>query len=472
MDLPVSFADRTRSLLGDEEYNKLADALNDEQPVSIRLNEEKLPGSSFSLFHASSDRVPWSATGCYLDRRLTFTFDPLFHAGCYYVQEASSMFVEQALKQYIGERPSVMLDLCAAPGGKSTHARSVLPVIRNRSQILAENLTKWGHPGVVVTNNDPADFAGLEDFFDVILTDVPCSGEGMFRKDPVAVSEWSPENVEICWQRQRRIISDIWPSLKPGGLLIYSTCTYNTKEDEENIRWMHDEFGAEILPVDAPAEWNITGNLLAGEDFPVYRFLPHRTKGEGFFLAVLRKPEGEETQIRYKSTSSQGKKKTGSSKVNAGASKEQLLAARAWLLSAEDYEVSANGMNITAFPKEYISELSVLQQSLRVVQAGVTLAEVKGKDLIPNHALAMSTVQVSDAFPREEISYEQAIAYLRKEAIVLSGTTPRGYVLLTYKDVPLGFVKNIGNRANNLYPQEWRIRSGYLPDEILMLLKS
>ena len=171
---------------------------------------------------------------------MTFTFDPLFHAGCYYVQEASSMFVEQALKQYIGETPSVMLDLCAAPGGKSTHARSVLPegsllvaneVIRNRSQILAENLTKWGHPGVVVTNNDPADFAGLEDFFDVILTDVPCSGEGMFRKDPVSVSEWSPENVEICWQRQRRIISDIWPSLKPGGLLIYSTCTYNTKED-------------------------------------------------------------------------------------------------------------------------------------------------------------------------------------------------------------------------------------------------
>ena len=216
MDLPVSFADRTRFLLGDEEYNKLADALNDEQPVSIRLNEEKLSSSSFSLFHASSDRVPWSATGYYLDRRLTFTFDPLFHAGCYYVQEASSMFVEQALKQYIGETPSVMLDLCAAPGGKSTHARSVLPegsllvaneVIRNRSQILAENLTKWGHPGVVVTNNDPADFAGLEDFFDVILTDVPCSGEGMFRKDPVAVSEWSPENVEICWQRQRRIIS-------------------------------------------------------------------------------------------------------------------------------------------------------------------------------------------------------------------------------------------------------------------------
>ena len=473
MDLPVSFADRTRSLLGNEEYNKLTDALNDEQPVSIRLNEEKLPNSSFSLFHTSFGRVPWSATGIYLDRRLTFTFDPLFHAGCYYVQEASSMFVEQVLKQYIGETPSVMLDLCAAPGGKSTHARSVLPagsllvaneVIRNRSQILAENLTKWGHPGVVVTNNDPADFADLENFFDVILTDVPCSGEGMFRKDPVAVSEWSPANVDICWIRQRRIISDIWPSLKSGGLLIYSTCTYNTQEDEENIRWMRDEFGAEILPVDAPTAWNITGNLLAGEDFPVYRFLPHRTKGEGFFLAVLRKPEEGSLQTGYKSTSAQGKKKMASS-----VSKEQLAVARGWLLSPDDYELSVNGTNITAFPKEYLPELSSLQQSLRVIQAGVALAEMKGKDLIPNHALAMSQILRDDTFPHEEVSYEQAIAYLRKEAIVLSAEAPRGYVLLTYNYIPLGFVKNIGNRANNLYPQEWRIRSGYLPEEILIL---
>lgn len=473
MELPVAFADHTRSLLGDEEYNKLAVALDDEQPVSIRLNEAKLPGASFGLFHGCAGRVPWSSTGVYLDRRLTFTFDPLFHAGCYYVQEASSMFVEQALKQYVGETPAVMLDLCAAPGGKSTHTRSVLPegsllvaneVIRNRSQILAENLTKWGHPGVVVTNNDPADFADLEEFFDVILTDVPCSGEGMFRKDPVAVSEWSQENVDICWQRQRRIISDIWPSLKPGGLLIYSTCTYNTKEDEENIRWIRDAFGAETLPVNVSDDWNITGNLLAGDDFPVYRFLPHRTKGEGFFLAVLRKPEEDSRQTRYKSASAQGKKKVASS-----VSKEQLAVARGWLLSPDDYELSVNGTNITAFPKEHLSELSSLQQSLRVIQAGVVLAEVKGKDLIPNHALAMSQMRRNGIFPCEEVLYEQAVAYLRKEAIVLSAEAPRGYVLLTYMNIPLGFVKNIGNRANNLYPQEWRIRSGYLPEEILLL---
>ena len=473
MDLPVSFADRTRSLLGDKEYNKLADALNDEQPVSIRLNEAKLPGASFRSFHGCAGRVPWSSTGFYLDRRLTFTFDPLFHAGCYYVQEASSMFVEQVLKQYIGETPSVMLDLCAAPGGKSTHACSVLPagsllvaneVIRNRSQILAENLTKWGHPSVVVTNNDPADFADLENFFDVILTDVPCSGEGMFRKDPVAVSEWSPANVDICWIRQRRIISDIWPSLKPGGLLIYSTCTYNIYENERNIRWIRDEFDAEVLPVDVPGVWDLTGNLIDGEYFPVYRFLPHRTKGEGFSLAVLRKPEEDSPRIRYKLIPAQGKRMMAS-----GVSKEQLAAARGWLLSPDNYDLSVDGTNITAFPKEYMLELSSLQKSLRIIQAGVTLAEVKGKDLIPNHALAMSQILRDDIFPHEEVSYEQAIAYLRKEAIVLSAEAPRGYVLLTYNYIPLGFVKNIGSRANNLYPQEWRIRSGYLPEEILIL---
>ena len=225
MELPASFIDYTRALLGDEEYTELVTALESEQPVSIRLNPLKPFG-----FQSGESAVPWCTSGFYLKERLTFTFDPLFHAGCYYVQEASSMFVEQALRQYAGEEPAVMLDLCAAPGGKSTHVRGILPensllvaneVIRNRSQILAENLTKWGHPDVVVTNSDPSDFTPLEEFFDVILTDVPCSGEGMFRKDPVAVSEWSSENVEICWQRQRRIISDIWPCLKPGGLLIW-----------------------------------------------------------------------------------------------------------------------------------------------------------------------------------------------------------------------------------------------------------
>ena len=297
------------------------------------------------------------------------------------------MFVGQVLQQYLSEEPVVMLDLCAAPGGKSTHACSLLPagsllvaneVIRNRSQILAENLTKWGYPGVVVTNNDPADFSRLGVFFDVILTDVPCSGEGMFRKDPRAIEEWSSDNVEICWQRQRRIIADIWQCLKPGGILIYSTCTYNTKEDEENVRWICDEFGAEVLPLDISSEWNITGNLLAGTDFPVYRFLPHKTKGEGFFLAVLRKPEGEKEMYGAAGSESfayeAGNGKATRKKVSvmrgkaapSAIGKEQLTAAKSWLAVPEAYELSANGNTITAFPKEYIGELAILQQFLRI----------------------------------------------------------------------------------------------------------
>ena len=473
MNLPASFTDYTRALLGDEEYHKLSVALAQESPVSIRLNRNFQPAA----LNIPLDHIPWCADGYYLDQRLTFTFDPLFHAGCYYVQEASSMFVEQVLKRYMGTEPAVMLDLCAAPGGKSTHARSLLPegsllvaneVIRNRSQILAENLTKWGHPGVVVTNNDPADFSRLGSFFDVILTDVPCSGEGMFRKDPGAIDEWSPENVEICWQRQRRIIADIWSCLRPGGILIYSTCTYNTKENEENVQWICREYGAEVLPVDAPAGWNITGNLLTGTDFPVYRFLPHHTRGEGFFLAALRKPMGIETAT-FGETASQKKKNKKSAPSASPVSKEMLAVAKSWLVDADAYVLSVDGSAISAFPRAYEEELTALQQSLRIVQAGIPLAEVKGKDLIPQHALGMSLALKPGIFPTEEVAYEQAIAYLRKEAISLSETAPRGYVLLTYKDVPLGFVKNIGNRANNLYPQEWRIRSGYLPEEIRTL---
>lgn len=487
MDLPASFTVYTRSLLGDEEYDKLAVAIQQEPPVSIRLNKLRVDSPLLP--------VPWASDGFYLDERLTFTFDPLFHAGGYYVQEASSMFVEQVLRQYVTE-PVVMLDLCAAPGGKSTHARSVLPegsllvaneVIRNRSQVLAENLTKWGHPDVVVTNNAPADFSSLLSFFDVILTDVPCSGEGMFRKDPVAVEEWSPENVEICWQRQRRIIADIWPSLKPGGILIYSTCTYNTKEDEENVHWIQQEFGAEPLALEIREDWNITGNLLyKGSDdskavgnseqkAPVYHFFPHKTKGEGFFLAVLRKPETEEDTMpafsSSKSKAAKRKDKKGGA-TPSFVSKEHLNIAKNWLNEEKlpGYIVSVEGTKIQVFPQQYVDELAAMKQSLKIVSAGVGIGEVKGKDLIPGHALAMSSVLLRQGvFATEDITYEQAIAYLRKEAIALPATAPRGYILLTYRNIPLGFVKNIGKRANNLYPQEWRIRSGYLPDEIKTL---
>lgn len=464
MNLPFDFIEQTRQLMGAEACNELCEALTRETPVSIRMNNDKCP---LHPLHATP--VAWSK-GWYLDYRPTFTFDPLFHAGCYYVQEASSMFVEQALRQYVHE-PVVMLDLCAAPGGKSTLARSVLPegsllvaneVIRNRSQVLAENLIKWGHPSVVVTNNDPADFAELGGVFDVILTDVPCSGEGMFRKDETAVSEWSLENVNICWQRQRRILQAIWGCLKPNGILIYSTCTFNREENEDNVAWIARELGAEVLPIETDAAWNISGNLTGGE-FPVYRFLPHRTEGEGLFLAVLRKT----CEDSYEPASKRNKK-------NKPIDKKQTVAypkaVTEWIADHKQYEFSAENGTITAFPATWKDLYMRMKQTLRVIHAGITLAEQKGKDWQPSHSLAMSTQLAPQVFPLADLTYEQAIAYLRKEAITLDASIPKGYVILTYQNHPLGFAKNIGNRANNLYPQEWRIRSGYMPEEVKTLL--
>ena len=468
MNLPQAFIERTRQLLGDEAYTQFEEALQTETPVSIRPNRMKCSQP------VEGEPIPWASSGSYLNNRPTFTFDPLFHAGCYYVQEASSMFVERVLQEYVKD-PVVMLDLCAAPGGKSTLCRGVLPegsllvaneVMRNRSQILAENLIKWGHPEVVVTNNDPADFTDLTHLFDVILTDVPCSGEGMFRKDQVAVDEWSLENVDICWKRQRRILADIWPALKPGGILIYSTCTFNREEDEDNVAWIAKELDADILSVPVEDSWGITGNL-TGKDFPVYRFLPHKTKGEGFFLGVLKKRADvlDETPRRFLKTSARldKKKKGKDAKQTLVVPKE----AKVWLEDSSEYALAMKDTNVVAFPKAYENEYALLQQTLKVIHSGITLGEIKGKDLIPHHSLAMSTALAKEAFPRAEVNYEQAISYLRKEGLILDADVPRGYVLLTYKDVPLGFVKNIGNRANNLYPQEWRIRSGYLPEEVV-----
>lgn len=465
MELPVSFADYTRTLLGDEDYKELVTSLESEQSVSIRLN----PLKPFA-FRSGEHAVPWCTSGFYLEERPTFTFDPLFHAGCYYVQEASSMFLEQALRQYVHE-PVTMLDLCAAPGGKSTLARSVLPegsllvaneVMRNRSQVLAENLMKWGNPGVIVTNNDPADFTELGPLFDVILTDVPCSGEGMFRKDEVAVQEWSIENVDTCWQRQRRILRDIWPCLKTGGLLVYSTCTYNREENEDNVAWIAQELGAEVLPLETQPDWRITGNL-TGTGFPVYRFLPHKTTGEGLFLAVLRKTADEPAvSVRTKTGGKASKKGKGGKVVALQVPKEM----KAWVQGAGDYVFEVNDSEAMAFPAAYKDTYDLLKSQLRILHAGISLGELKGKDWQPSHALAMSTVFERDSFPMAELTYPQTIAYLRKEAVVLSPEVPRGYVTLTYQGQALGFAKNIGNRANNLYPQEWRIRSGYLPEII------
>lgn len=463
MNLPLSFTEQVRAWLGEAEARCLLDALQTPPLVSVRLNPDK-PG----VAAGGDDPVPWCPQGFYLDERPVFTLDPLLHAGGYYVQEASSMFLHHVLTRHAGTSPVRMLDLCAAPGGKSTLACSALPagsllvaneVMRGRVQILAENLTKWGNPNVVVTHNDPSDFTALGPVFDLILVDAPCSGEGMFRKDPVAVQEWSVENVALCARRQRRILSDIWPCLRPGGLLIYSTCTFNTEEDEEQVRWLRDTWGAEPLAVaDVPAGWGIVGNLLTGEDFPVYRFLPSHTRGEGFFLAVVRKPGEEEAKFvpaRRDKPRKDKDRRPGSSAVP----REVVAQALSSLAGGEEaFEAVPVGTMLTAMPRAHADYGRMLRASLRVLQAGVALGEVKGRDLVPAHALAMSTAIRPDAFPRVEVERAEALSYLRREAIALPEGAPRGFVLLTWQGLPLGFVKNVGNRANNLYPAEWRIR--------------
>lgn len=464
MALPIDFITRTRALLGNE-FDSFEAALQADVPVSIRINEKK--GTPAPCAGQPDSRVAWCGTGYYLPERLSFTFDPLFHAGAYYVQEASSMFLEQAIRRYV-EKPVRCLDLCAAPGGKSTHLSSLLPegsllvsneVIRSRSNILAENIAKWGNPNCIVTGNDPEEIGRLTHLFDVVVADVPCSGEGMFRKDTDSTGEWSIANVELCAGRGRRIIHDIWNALKPGGLLIYSTCTYNTEEDEENIHYIIEELGAEALPIPVEDEWQITGPLKY--DHPAYRFFPHKTKGEGFFLAVLRKANAETEELRFKS---KNKKEKG----KAVPTIPEMV--KSYLSDAPSFSPEWTGNILRMHPEPVREVYPLLREHLRILSAGICIGEVKGKDFIPAEELALSTALRPDAFPVADLDWDDAIRYLKKEALLLPAGTEKGYVLIRYKGFPLGFVKHLGNRANNLYPQEWRIRTGYVPERVRTIL--
>ena len=400
--------------MGEERFGRYLESFEEEAPVSIRLN----PRKAADMTVAEGEPVAWCRNGYYLKQRPNFTMDPLLHAGCYYVQEAASMFLEQ----FIVHSYDLALDLCAAPGGKSTLLRSLLPddcvlysnePVRNRASILVENVTKWGYGNHFVTNDYPKDYRKEKMKFDVILCDVPCSGEGMFRKDPATIGEWSPQNVEKCWRLQREIVDDAWACLNPGGLLIYSTCTFNTKENEENVRYFLEQYEAELVAVDVKPEWNITGSLLEGFDGPVYRFIPGISRSEGLFMCGLRKkktlPQPLPVREGNRMTPNGGKGKTASALK------------------------SSSALNTIYSPPS------------------------------PGGAGGGSSVPLSDP---------QAIAYLRGEALRLPEDTPRGEVTVTFLGHPLGLVKNIGSRANNLYPKPWRIRTTHIPQEYENVLKS
>ena len=445
--LPIEFIESLHNQLTPEEVQELCQALETTPVTSIRLNDK----IDCLTFDCDTDEVPWHEDGYYLSQRPQFTLDPLFHAGCYYVQEASSMFVECALQQYLS-RDSVVLDMCAAPGGKSTLISQYLgdegllvsnEVVRQRVFVLSENIQKWGNGNTVVTHNQAADFGmRLPNVFDCILVDAPCSGEGMFRKDEDAIAEWSEKNVEACVTRQRKIVEDLWDALRPGGILIYSTCTFNPWENEENAEWIAEHLGADILPVDIHPSWGIT------EGHPGYHFYPHKTKGEGFYLCVLRKHGNETRPIE---------KRLPKVKLPAPQAVEHADIIRTWVQHPERWVLRQQDRFIVAYPSKYKDLIDILSKQFICVSTGFGICELRGKHPVPQHALSMAKDLRQKAFKSAELSLEQALSYLRTEAIVLPNQ-PTEVLLVKYEGIPLGFVKNVGNRCNNLYPKEWRIR--------------
>jgi 16S rRNA C967 or C1407 C5-methylase (RsmB/RsmF family)/NOL1/NOP2/fmu family ribosome biogenesis protein len=445
VEFPGGFASRMKKNLGEAEWKAFEEAHQSPSPTGIRINPFKTKRKEFP-------QVPWSAFGYLLPSRPIFTLDPSFHAGAYYVQEPSSMFLEQVVKQCADlRRPLDVLDLCASPGGKSTHLLSLLhpesllvanEVIRSRATVLSESIQKWGTPNVVVTNNDPKQFQKLTGFFDMVLVDAPCSGEGLFRKDPEAMKEWSPENIHLCTLRQRRILEDVWPSLKKEGLLIYCTCTFTEAENEENLKWLATQHDLEFLPLTLDAKWGI--QTIHHQNVIGYRFLPHHTPGEGFFISVIRKLS-DEAVTRH------DRKKTSISRSPYDVSE--------WVKENDAFEFEEQHGSIGMHLKAHSSRIKLLSQSLSIITKGTKVAEKKNSKLIPDHAIALSTALRSEYFNTIHLDKDGALAFLRKNSFPFPPTN-RGYALICHDGLSLGWVNVLENRLNNLYPASWRIRMG------------
>lgn len=424
-------------------------AHEDAATLSVRINPQK----RISKFD-SSEKVPWCESGFYLNERPDFTADPLFHAGCYYVQEASSMFIEHALKNTVDlKTPLKILDLCAAPGGKSTLIASLISndsllvsneVIRSRVNVLEENVVKWGSDNVFITNNDPKDLSRFRNYFDVILVDAPCSGSGLFRKNTAAIGEWSEENVIHCSLRQQRILSDIIPALSPSGTLIYSTCSYSAEENEMVCDHISAKFHLQTQQIPLEENWGIVETASEQQKCFGYRFYPDRARGEGFFVSAFRK-SGPETGKRAR------QKQPGTVKP-LQANERKII--NTWIKRPEEYSFFKKKNEIIAVGKMLVTDVEEFA-SLNVRKAGICLGEMMHGELIPSHELAMSTL----LSPEElcvQVDKATALKYLKKENISLADA-PNGWMLMCYENQALGWAKNIGNRINNYYPKNRRI---------------
>ncbi|MBL4677785.1 MAG: RNA methyltransferase [Mucilaginibacter sp.] len=450
---PDKFLDNLATEPGFDRENFVEAHASESSPTSIRLNPFKLSTIK------TDGQVPWCAEGFYLNERPSFTFDPLFHAGAYYVQEASSMFISHILYSIRTDvtEPLKVLDLCAAPGGKSTLLNSALQssdllvaneIIKTRVPILTDNLNRWGTSNTIVTNNDPRDFAPLKEFFDIILVDAPCSGSGMFRKDPDAMGEWSEANVNLCHQRQERILADIYPSLTEDGYLIYSTCSYSHQENEDILDWLSSTFDMESIRIPINKEWGVVESQSVEAKAWGYRFYSGKVKGEGLFAACLRKRENSR-QSNYKSNAQQ--------KLPA----KELDLVKAYINNADDFYLFKVNDDWFAINREHKESLNVLHRHLYIKKSGVRIGKLAGSDLIPDHELALSNIINKDAFLSTELNKDQAIQYLRRDTIDIE-ITGKGWSLMTYEGHALGWAKLLPNRINNYYPKEIRIMSSPL----------
>ena len=453
-----SFAEYLEEAIGRENAGIAFSALGLDPSVSVRLNPMK-PGAEFD---GLSTAVPWCRHGLMLDGRPKFTLDPCFHAGGYYVQDSSSMFTGHIFRDILQnrlempQRPIRVLDLCAAPGGKTTDLASSLreatgdmfmlvanEVMRQRASVLADNIAIWGDPNVTVTSSDPERFGQLKGMFDIILADVPCSGEGMFRKDAKAREQWSEETVALCQARQRRIIADVWDSLAAGGILIYSTCTFNRLENDGNVEWICRTLGAEPLYPGSGKAGDFPGVMQTGYGFLL---VPGFVKGEGQYCSAVMKTgsskeDGRQEKVRRKTAKPQ--KKIG------GALPGNLF--------KEKVRISQNGSLTVAVPEVIADDVETVSSCLSTLRRGCTAGSMKGRDFIPDADLALSVMLSEEAFPRAELDLRTALAFLHRDRITVN-CQEKGHVLVCYRGLPLGFVKNLGNRCNSLHPMNRRIR--------------
>jgi 16S rRNA C967 or C1407 C5-methylase (RsmB/RsmF family) len=440
-----------------------------EPVVSVRYNPFKL-----SAMPAGADAVPWNRYGAYLTERPVFTLDPAMHAGAYYVQEASSQFVEHILRETAGDETGDIpdgiriLDLCAAPGGKTTLYSTLAgpeglvvanEVIKQRAGVLADNVRRWGVGNVAVSCNEARDFAAYRHRFDVLAVDAPCSGEGMFRKNPAARTEWSPANVELCAARQRKILAEAWDALRPGGVLIYSTCTFNRRENEDNVAWLADNFAVEPVEIDVPAGWGIevgfAGNNLPSErQIQTFRFYPHRLKGEGFFAAVMRKSDG-----RTKRETPRARREP---LVELNRPESRPLVE--WVTAPEAMKFARAGENCYGFYRPQYGAVAALAGGLNIIYSGVCMGRIFGGKLRPDHALALFCDLSRDRAAGTPLSLDEALDYLRKKEFADVSRLAEGLNLLTYNadgfppgGLPIGWTKRIGHRTNTMLPNTFRI---------------